>query len=158
MEPPPSTDERLAPDERSPETYHHARKQFAGAGALVALGLAWACLRWRPSRVQIEGGSMAPTLVPGDWALVATPHRFAAGDVVVVEHPQRPAFEMVKRLIAVPGDLVADRKLGEDEFWVEGDLAPASTDSRQFGPVGRASLKAKVLLVYWPKDRRRLVS
>src|ERR1700675_1145195 len=88
MKPPPSTDERLATDERSPETYPHGRKQFAGAGAgaLVALGLAWACLRWRPSRVQIEGGSMAPTLVPGDWALVATPHRFAAGDVVVVEH------------------------------------------------------------------------
>jgi signal peptidase I len=44
-----------------------------------------------------------------------------------------------------------------DEYWVEGDFAQASTDSRQFGPVTREELKAKVLLIYWPLDRRRAV-
>jgi nickel-type superoxide dismutase maturation protease len=154
MGPPPSS------DERSSETYHHGRKPFfgVGAGALVAGGLAWACLRWRPSRVEIEGGSMAPTLAPGDWALVVTPQRFTVGDVVVVEHPGRPGYEMVKRLVAAPGDRVAHRKLGDDEFWVEGDMASASTDSRHFGSVTREELKARVVLVYWPKHRRHLVS
>ena len=93
---------------------------------------------------------MAPMLAPGDWALVATPSGFRRNDVVVVEHPGRPGFEMVKRLVGCPGDRVGDRTLGEDEFWVEGDFAPASTDSRQFGPVRGEALAARVLLVYWP--------
>jgi signal peptidase I len=98
---------------------------------------------------------MAPTLAPGDWVLAAPlrhPHR---GDVVVVEHPGRPGYEMVKRLIGLPGDLVGDRRMRADEWWVEGDLAAASTDSRSFGPVTRDELKAKALLIYWPKERRR---
>ena len=98
---------------------------------------------------------MAPTLAPDDWALVVVPKRFALGDVVVVEHPGRPGFEMVKRIAAVPGARVGDRTLAEDEFWVEGDMGAASTDSRQFGPVSGEALKAKVLLVYWPRERRR---
>ncbi len=101
---------------------------------------------------------MAPTLAPGDWAL-AVPLRHAhRGDVVVVEHPGRPGYEMVKRLIALPGDLVGERRMLDDEYWVEGDLASASTDSRQFGPVTRDELCAKVVLIYWPKDRRRRLS
>jgi signal peptidase I len=100
---------------------------------------------------------MAPTLIPGDWGLVVTPHRFANGDVVVVEHPHRRGYEMVKRIRASPGERIDDRALAEDEYWVEGDLAAASTDSRQFGPVRRDALKAKVVLVYWPKDRRRRI-
>lgn len=101
---------------------------------------------------------MAPTLAPGDWALVAARPRYRRGDVVVVEHPGRPGYEMVKRLTGVPGDAVVDRVLGADEFWVEGDFEPASTDSRRFGPVQAGQLKAKVLLVYWPPERRRRIA
>ena len=100
---------------------------------------------------------MAPALLPGDWALVVTPRTFRRGDVVVVEHPGRPGYEMVKRLVGVPGESVEERVLGADEFWIEGDFAQASTDSRTFGPVTREELKAKVLLVYWPSARRRIV-
>ena len=97
---------------------------------------------------------MAPTLAPGDWTLVVIPARYERGDVVVVEHPGRPGYEMVKRLVGLPGDVLAGRTLGDDELWVEGDYAPASTDSRQFGPVRAGALKARVLLVYWPPARR----
>ena len=100
---------------------------------------------------------MAPTLAPGDWALAVVPRGFDRGDVVVVEHPGRPGYEMVKRLTGVPGDAVGARALGPGEYWVEGDHEPASTDSRLFGPVRAEALKAKVLLVYGPGDRRRLV-
>lgn len=143
----------------SAETYHRGRRRIAGASATVVAvaGVAWACLRFKPSRVEIKGGSMAPTLAPGDWALAATPARYARGDVVVVEHPDLPGYEMVKRLVGLPGDRVADRMLGDDELWIEGDYAPASTDSRQFGPVRAGALKAEVLLVYWPPERRRRV-
>lgn len=100
---------------------------------------------------------MAPTLAPGDWALTIPLRRPSVGDVVLVEHPGRPGYEMVKRLTAGPGDRVADRTLGHEEWWIEGDFAPASTDSRQFGLVRRDGLKGKVLLVYWPRSRRRLL-
>lgn len=98
---------------------------------------------------------MAPTLVPGDWALAVAGRRARKGDVVVVEHPGRPGYEMVKRVTAVPGERVRERALDHDEYWIEGDRADASTDSRHFGPVRRDHLKARVLLVYWPKERRR---
>jgi len=137
------------------ETYHRGRKPLLGAGIVAAAMLGYACLRWRPSRIEVRGGSMAPVLAPGDWALAVPlrqPHR---GDVVVVEHPGRPGYEMVKRLVALPGDLVGERRMREDEYWVEGDLVLASTDSRHFGPVTREELRAKVVLIYWPKERRR---
>ncbi|HEX5937942.1 MAG TPA: signal peptidase I [Actinomycetota bacterium] len=114
-------------------------------------------VRWRPSRIEIEGASMVPTLMPGDWALVVDGRRPRRGDVVVVEHPGRPGYEIVKRIIGVPGDRMGDRSLTDDEFWVEGDRRDASTDSRQFGPVRREHLKARVVVIYWPKERRRRI-
>ena len=97
---------------------------------------------------------MVPTLMPGDWALAVTRRRYRRGDVVVVEHPGRPGYEMVKRVVKGPHEPVGERVLAEDEFWVVGDREDVSTDSRHFGPVRREQVKAKVLLVYWPKERR----
>jgi signal peptidase I len=141
------------------ESYRRGRKAASGfvAAGVLATGAALAFMRYRPARIAIEGVSMAPTLVPGDWALVVTPERFHRDDVVVVEHPKRPGYEIVKRLVGVPGSTVGGRELGEDEYWVEGDFAHRSTDSREFGPVSAANLKAKVVLVYWPIERRRLI-
>jgi len=98
---------------------------------------------------------MAPTLAPGDWALAAATNRIGRGDIAVVEHPGRPGYEMVKRVTAEPGDRVGERVLGPDEYWIEGDHAASSTDSRQFGPVTRVEIVAKVLLIYSPSHRRR---
>ena len=128
----------------------------AAAAAMVGAA-GWAFLRYRPSRVAIEGPSMAPALLPGDWVLVVTPRSYRAREIVVVEHPGRPGYEMVKRICGLPGDTIDGRALGEDEYWIEGDFEQASTDSRQFGPVTTEALKAKVLLVYWPPARRRVI-
>ena len=101
---------------------------------------------------------MLPSLSPGDWALAVAASRYRRGDVVVVEHPARPRFEMVKRLVALPGELTPDgQALGPGEFWIAGDRPESSTDSRSFGPVRREHLKARVRLVYWPLARRRLL-
>ncbi len=101
---------------------------------------------------------MRPGLQAGDWALAVAAGRVRRGNVVVVEHPGRPGFEMVKRVIAVPGELAPDgRVLDRDEFWVEGDSPDESTDSRHFGPIRREHVKAAVRAVYWPPERRRLV-
>jgi signal peptidase I len=64
---------------------------------------------------------------------------------------------MVKRVVGVPGDDIEDgaRTLGRGEYWVEGDNADASTDSREFGPVRRADLLGRAWLRYWPVERWR---
>jgi signal peptidase I len=155
MGPPPSV---RSDDRPTSETYHRGRSRVAGwvAGIATVGVAAWTIVRHRPSRVAIEGPSMTPALVPGDWCLVAVPRRWRRGDVVVVEHPGRPGYEIVKRLVGLPGDAISGRRLGPGEHWVEGDH-PSSTDSRAFGPVAAEALRARVLLIYWPPARRRLV-
>jgi signal peptidase I len=152
MEPPPA-------DGSTPETYHRGRKRTeAFAAILVGVAMAYSFVRWKPFRVEIAGPSMSPTLLPGDWALATKPGRLRRRDVVVIEHPERPGFEMVKRIIGVPGDLAPHGAiLGPDEWWVQGDAPAESTDSRHFGPVRTEHVKAVVRLIYWPPARRRVV-
>jgi signal peptidase I len=143
----------------SDRTYHRLLALRKALGALaIGAGSAFALLRWKRFRIEIAGSSMRPALEPGDWALAVTPRRIRRGAVVVVEHPGRPGFEMVKRVVAVPGDpMPGGRTLGADELWVEGDAAGDSTDSRQFGPVGCEHVRGLVRLIYWPPGRRRIV-
>ncbi|MFL5766649.1 MAG: S26 family signal peptidase [Actinomycetota bacterium] len=150
------TVETIPPPSRaaSRETYHRGR---ATRWALFALALvAWRLLLRRPFRVEIRGGSMEPTLHDGEWA-VAFRKPPLVGRVVVVEHPERPGFELVKRVAGAPGDAIGGRRLSAGEWWVEGDRAEASTDSRSFGPVPRSSIRGAVVLVYAPWSNRRML-
>jgi nickel-type superoxide dismutase maturation protease len=115
----------------------------------VAAVTAW--WRWRPFRIEVAGNSMSPTLEAGDWALAVRPFRIRPGDVVVLEHPDRPGLELVKRVVRVAAGEPTDRAI-----WVEGD-AGRSTDSRSFGAVPRASIRGRVVLIWWPPRRRALL-
>lgn len=130
--------------------------QAAGAallGSAVVLGI----LRWKPFRVEVSGESMVPTLRPGEWAIGLRERRIRRGDLVVVEHPWRQGFELVKRVGGLPGERVGGRLLADGEYWVEGDAPDASTDSRHFGPIVRDRIRGRLRLVYWPPDRRRVL-
>ena len=100
---------------------------------------------------------MRPTLEPGDWALAVRVRRVRRGDVVVVEHPERPGFDLVKRVVHVPGDVAPDGRVLMDELWIEGDEPEGSTDSRRFGPVPMERVRARVRWVWWPPERVRLL-
>lgn len=100
---------------------------------------------------------MLPELLPGDGLLVdrlayvrGGPRR---GDIVLVSHPLRPDLRMVKRLTGLPGDTVGERMLARGEYWVEGDNAEGSTDSREFGPARRSDLLGRGWIRYWPVER-----
>jgi nickel-type superoxide dismutase maturation protease len=109
----------------------------------------WLALR-RPFRVEVEGESMAPTLRPGDFLVAVRSGPIRRGALVVVEHPTRTGYEMVKRLVGVPGDRVEGVALGPDQFWMVGDNPTASTDSRTLGPFERDAIRGVVRFRYWP--------
>ncbi|HXJ65111.1 MAG TPA: S26 family signal peptidase, partial [Actinomycetota bacterium] len=133
-------------------TYHRRRR---GLFALLAVGAACLWLaRRRPFRAVVSGPSMEPELHDGDVVLALAGRRPRTGDVVVVEHPERDGFEMVKRVAGGPGEVVhllADGTrlpepvaLRAGEWFVVGDARGASTDSRSFGPVGPGQLHGVV--------------
>jgi signal peptidase I len=127
----------------------------------------------------IPSDSMAPTLQAGDQ-IVVTPYFRGApkrGDVVVFESLLVPDELMVKRVVAVPGDLV-DSRLGRvrvggytlpepyvlqegstgavsaqlvpaDSYFVLGDNRDDSLDSRSWGVVPHSSIVGRARMVLW---------
>jgi signal peptidase I len=139
----------------------------------------------------IPSGSMEPTLQVGDrilgnkfWFWFADPHR---QDIVIFAPPETAhlaAGAMIKRIIAVEGDMVEVRG---GEVFVNGEAVPepylkerphyylpptpvppgmlfvlgdnrnASYDSHAWGFVPRSHLKAKAFARYWPLNRLGLL-
>ncbi|MBC7373980.1 MAG: S26 family signal peptidase, partial [Frankiales bacterium] len=73
--------------------------------------------------VIVAGASMLPTLRPGDCLLVRPGGRPRAGDLVVARFAARPELLVVKRAV----------RPDSDRWWVEGDNAAATDDSRTYG-------------------------
>jgi nickel-type superoxide dismutase maturation protease len=115
--------------------------------------LAFVCAR----RVTVKGSSMAPTLLAGDRILIDrlayVRERPKRGDVVLLANASRPGLKMVKRVAALPAESAGGATLGPGEFWVLGDAADSSTDSRVFGPVKQGDLLGRAWIRYWPTDR-----
>jgi hypothetical protein len=151
---------------RTGTTYHRRpRARFALLGAALGGLVLW---RLRPFGAVVRGESMMPTLADGDVVVAFARARPRTGDVVVLERPDRTGFEMVKRVVASPGDVVrgllggwrppGPLALGPGEWFVVGDAPGRSTDSRSFGPVAGADLRGVVRLVLWPPERFGLVA
>jgi len=123
-----------------------------GAAALAGAALCGAALLVVRSlrRVEVTGGSMAPTFLPGDRLVVLAgpfgrPGWPGVGDVVAVADPRDPTRRLVKRVARL------DRAAGTVD--VRGDHAAASTDSRTFGPVPLAAVIGRVVYRYAPPGR-----
>ncbi len=136
------------------------RARPGGVPLLAVLGVAGAVAawrRWRPFRAAVEGDSMRPSLEPGDFLVATAGGRIRRGSLVVLARPDRPQLELVKRIAGLPGDLAGGHRLGPHEYWVLGDQATLSTDSRTFGPVPAANLRGVVRARYWPAGRLGVV-
>lgn len=53
-----------------------------------------------------------------DWIPEAVHPRFRRGDIIVVRSPENPGSELVKRLIALPGDVI---KFDQGKLWIKYD-------------------------------------
>ncbi len=134
-------------------------------------------------RFRIEGHSMEPTLHEGQYVLINKlaysldePQR---GDIIVLEFPNDPSRDFIKRIIGLPGDSVeiGDQRVmvnGEvlDEpyikappsysgswivpqgsFFVLGDNRNNSHDSHSWSFLPRDEIVGKAWLIYWgPAD------
>jgi signal peptidase I len=135
---------------------------LAGSLGLAAAALVW--LRLRLVVVTVRGDSMAPTLHSGDRVLVRRkPLRAVpAGALVVFARPRttEPGW-MIKRAIAVPGDVIPRARVAT--LWsypgnrvpahhlvVLGDNPADSYDSRHFGYVQEKALLGVVHRVARP--------
>jgi signal peptidase I len=133
------------------------------------------------TRFAVAEESMAPALHHGDYLVVVrsrgVPMR---GDIVVFRHPGRVHFDLVKRVVALPGEHVEiadDRvlvdgeplpepwadgptrpagswQLTDRELFLLGDNRPVSTDdSRELGPVPVEAVRWRARFRYWPQKR-----
>ncbi|MGF1499555.1 MAG: nickel-type superoxide dismutase maturation protease [Elainellaceae cyanobacterium] len=100
--------------------------------------LLWLLRRRR--RYRVVGRSMLPLLQPGEEVLV-NPSAYwqtspREGDLVLIDHPHRPGFRLVKRVRVV---------LESGQCFVIGDNPKESTDSRQFGAVAAEQILGQVV-------------
>lgn len=84
---------------------------------------------------------MLPTYRPGDWLIVWWGARPRVGDVVLARRAD--GTQVIKRITGwVDG-----------EWWLEGDNAAESIDSRRVGPFGSDQIQARVLFRYRRVDK-----
>lgn len=88
--------------------------------------------------VVVAGDSMLPTYAAGDWLVATRAGRIAPGQVVVIERESRPGILLIKRVVRAEGQ----------KWWVEGDNASASDDSRSFGPVDACEIVGRIRFRY----------
>ncbi|XP_042218987.1 mitochondrial inner membrane protease subunit 2-like [Homarus americanus] len=118
---------------------------------------------------KVEGISMQPALNPenngkSDFVFLnrwsSRSFHYSRGDMVSLISPKDPSQKIIKRIIALEGDLI--RTIGyktryiripEGHCWVEGDHTGHSLDSNFFGPVAIGLITAKASQIVWPPRR-----
>ncbi|XP_035789524.1 mitochondrial inner membrane protease subunit 2-like [Anopheles albimanus] len=117
---------------------------------------------------RVEGVSMQPALNPDasvtDYVFLS---RWAVrnmevqrGDIISLISPKDPNQKIIKRVVALQGDVIATLgyklpyvKVPEGHCWVEGDHTGNSLDSNTFGPVSLGLVTARALQIVWPPSR-----
>ena len=138
----------------------------------------------------VDGESMLPTLRPADRVLFTKSYsRPVRGDIVVIHllDEQRQPHDIVKRVVAVPGDTIEIRndiawvngsreathgvildpsvavsipsqRIPDGNVFVMGDNRPVSLDSRFIGLIPLPDVQGEVAAVFAPITRMRLVN
>ncbi|XP_072856605.1 mitochondrial inner membrane protease subunit 2 isoform X1 [Pogona vitticeps] len=118
---------------------------------------------------RVEGASMQPSLNPEEtricdivllnhWSI--RNYEVQRGDIVSLVSPSNPEQKIIKRVIALEGDIIKTIsykkkyvKIPHGHVWVEGDHHGHSFDSNAFGPVSLGLLHARATHILWPPGR-----
>jgi signal peptidase I len=112
--------------------------------------------------MRVAGHSMTPVLHPGELVLVSkgafTSREPRRGEIVMARPSSLSGQAFVKRIVGLPHERVEvdgrSWQLAEGEFFLLGDQAEHSMDSRSFGPVRREELVGPIRARVWPWKRR----
>lgn len=151
----------------------------------LVLALIWSLfMRGTLRATQVDSSSMEPTIEVHDRLIVEviTPRdTIAVGEIVTFRSPDDDGPDLVKRVVAVPGDTVEFRegyfyrngnpspapglppiahgsknyllKLAPNQYYVLGDNRANSHDSEDFGPIARSMINGRVFYRYSPRTR-----
>lgn len=117
---------------------------------------------------RVEGVSMQPALNPDEnisdyvflsrWAIRDL--NVKRGDIISLVSPKDPDTKIIKRVVALQGDVVSTIgykkpfvRVPEGHCWVEGDHTGNSLDSNYFGPVSLGLMNARATYIVWPPAR-----
>ena len=84
---------------------------------------------------RVIGESMQPTLRPGQLVFAIKSKQYSVNNLVIAKQDSR---EVLKRIA----------KINNGQYFLTGDNAQASTDSRQLGTVDAQAILGRVI---WPK-------
>jgi signal peptidase I len=171
-----------APAFPSSNTFRHEVRVWT-RDLLLAIALALVIIVFLYQPVKVEGTSMAPLLADQERIFINKfVYRFesiARGDVVVFWYPLDHSKSFIKRVIALPGEMVEIReglvyvnghllaepyvppqyedandfgpmRVPANQYFVMGDHRISSNDSRVFGPVGEQYIYGRAVFAYWP--------
>jgi len=178
--------EDLSPEGRPPRSGFSPISWIRDLALSVLIAIVLIVFIYQP--VKVEGTSMMPALSDQERIFINKfNYRFgvgsiARGDMVVFWYPLDVSKSYIKRVIALPGDVVEidrgvvivnGKALAEDyvpekyrdnqsrpsehikpgEYFVLGDHRSSSNDSRAWGTVPRQNIYGKAVFVYWPLDK-----
>jgi signal peptidase I len=137
---------------------------------------------------EVYNVSMLPTVEPGDYVMA---NRFSYlighpkhGDVVIINALRTNQRDLIKRVIALPGDsveayahtvyvndtalvepyimepidyMLPAQTIPEGSYFVLGDNRNNSNDSHNGWLVPESDITGKVMFVYWPLDRAKIL-
>jgi nickel-type superoxide dismutase maturation protease len=89
---------------------------------------------------RVQGKSMLPKYQAGDLVLIIKRKNPKRHQVVIAQRPDKLDLLVIKRVISVTNN----------GYWLQGDNAKFSDDSRIFGEVPKELIKGIVLFRYWP--------
>lgn len=118
------------------QTYLHNQKQNSVISVVPSF-----IIKFSPiARYSVSGKSMEPTLSDGEEVLVNTwryhisnPHTH---DIVLLRHPKTKRV-LIKRIVQVKNN----------QYFVKGDNARYSSDSREFGVITKKDILGKVIAI-----------
>lgn len=109
---------------------------------------------WIAQPFIVSGNSMVPNFHNGDYLIIdelsyeiRKPER---GEVIVFRYPKNPSQFFIKRIAGLPGETINGIILANNEYYVLGDNAPASSDSRYWGPVKSNLIVGRAFVRLWP--------
>lgn len=164
-------------------------KIFRDIIAPVLLGIAvFALFHITVGSFKVYGSSMLPTIEEGEYIMVSRAAYFFGepkrGDIIVFDSPQDPRSDLIKRIIALPGDTVEVRddkvivngatltepytlepphylmlpeEIPAGHYFVLGDNRNNSSDSHRGWTVPRQNIVGKAWITYWPPYKWRSI-